>query len=29
MRPDFPFKYFDDERTSYVYLIMSLAGDLS
>lgn len=25
MRPDLAFKYFQDERTDYVYLVMSLA----
>ncbi len=27
MRPDFPTKYFNDERTAYVYLMMSLAAN--
>ncbi len=27
MRPDYPFKYFRDQRSNYAFLIQSLATD--
>jgi len=27
MRPDYPFKYFKDQRRNYVFLLQSLATD--
>ena len=29
MRPDYPFKYFFDQRNKYAFLIQSLATDSS
>jgi hypothetical protein len=29
MRPDYPFKYFKDQRGNYVFLMQTLATDSS